>query len=257
MRLSTLTAFSALAFAAAAVPAQAQTDGEQIFRSVLQGLLGPQPGATQQQQQQAAAQAQARFDVSDLTGRDTCDLILSGAGDRGAVEPQAGCPGVLGTARQWQRVEGDLMLMNAQGTAIWRGQPNPRGEGWTGGVADTFRVYTIAPGAAVGPGNAPSSPSFDAATLHGDWRAAEPGQTRGCRVTFVKPDPNNRYAVQNAVRTERGCPAYVGEVTNWYESNGTLTLTDSSGNVMATLTRSSADRWTGASDEVPVIFTRL
>lgn len=252
-------ATAALAIASAATPAFAQS-GEQVFRTLLEGLLAPQTaqrGAAQQQ-----AQPAARFDVTDINGRAACSLILTGAGDQGTVQPQAGCPGALATAASWRRADTDLELRNAANQLVWRGQPNPAGEGWAGGAADTLRVYAVEPGAAIqaGPGRnqtAPAAPVFDANTIYGDWRVAEPGQTRGCRLTFVRPDPNNRFAQQNAVRVERGCPAFVGSATQWFEANGTLTLADQAGQVQATLTRNSVDRWIGTSDDIQINLTRL
>lgn len=250
-----LAAAAAFAALTAAVPAFAQTDGERIFRGILEGLLTPQ---TTQQGTQQQAQPAARFDLTDLSGRATCSMVFTGAGDTGTVQPQQGCPGVLATTAQWRRVDADLELRNSASQVVWRGQAATTGEGWTGGAADTLRVYTVRPGAAVaGPTPQAQTPRFDPATLHGDWRAAEPGQTRGCRVTFVRPDPNNRFAVQNAVRADRGCPAYVGSATHWYEANGVLSLTDQAGAVQAELRRSSADRWVGTSDDVQIILTRL
>ncbi len=244
--MRTAIAVASVVFATAAVPASAQTTGEQIFRGILQGLLTPQ----QEQQDQAI-----RFDVSDVAGAAACTMNFTGTGDTGAVQPQTSCPGALATAASWRRsggATGDMELRNANNQVVWRGQAH--NEGWTGGAADTLRVYSIKPGAAVA---APAEPAFDAATLHGDWRAAEPGQTRGCRVTFVRPDPNNRFAPQNVVRVERGCPAHVGGATQWFHVDGVLTLTDQAGAVQATLTRANADRWTGQSDDVDIILSRL
>lgn len=251
-------AFTAVAaILSAATPALAQnSEGERIFRGILEGLLAPQAGTSQQQQQQQAQPA-ARFDITDLAGRATCSLIFTGSGDTGTVQPQQGCPGVLATSAQWRRVETDLEVRNSASQVLWRGQPTSDGQGWTGGVADTLRVYTIKPGAAVAGPAQTQAAAFDPATLFGDWRAAEPGQTRGCRVSFVRPDPNNRFAQQNAVRVDRGCPAFVGGATQWFVNNGTLTLTDQSGEVQATFTRTSNDRWVGESDDIDITLTRL
>lgn len=255
MRPVLAAAAAIAAVLSAAAPALAQTDGERIFRGILEGLLAPQTGTQQQQQPQQSA---ARFDITDLSGRATCSLVFTGSGDSGTVQPQQGCPGALATAAQWRRADTDLELRNSASQVVWRGQPASDGEGWTGGAADSLRVYTIKPGAAVaGPAQQAQAPRFDPATLYGDWRAAEPGQTRGCRVTFVRPDPNNRYAIQNAVRTDRGCPAFIGSATHWYEANGVLTLTDQAGAVQAELRQTSADRWVGTSDDIEVILTRL
>jgi hypothetical protein len=236
-----------------AAPASAQT-GEQIFRGILEGLLTPQTGQ-QARPGQPQTQPAARFDISDLRGRAACSLVFTGSGDTGAVQPQSGCPGALGTAASWRRVESDLEVRNAANQIVWRGEAN--GEGWTGGAADTLRVYTVKPGAALAAGPAAGAAAFDPNTLFGDWRAAEPGQTRGCRVTFVRPDPSNRYAVQNGVRVDRGCPAFVGGATNWFFASNVLTLTDAQGNVLAELTRTSADRWIGTSDDIDINLTRL
>lgn len=246
-------ALSALA-ALAATPASAQT-GEEIFRGILEGLLTPQSGA-RPGTPAAAVQPSARFDLTDVSGRATCSLVFTGSGDTGTVAAQQGtaCPGALATSATWARTGADLELRNANRQVVWRGQAV--NDGWTGGVADTLRVYTIKPGAAVA-GPAGGTAAFNPATLHGDWRAAEPGQTRGCRVTFVRPDPNNRYAQQNAVRVDRGCPAFVGGATQWFVQNNTLTLADQSGAILATLTPTSADRWVGTSDDIDITLTRF
>lgn len=254
MRTAALAASTVFLAAGLSGPAAAQNNGEALMRSILEGFLGPQ---VQQQQQQSGPQtAGVRFQVTDLYGDTVCEIVFSGAGTGGAASPAQDCPGALRIVERWDQPGDDLALRDGGNRLMWRGEPTPGQNAWTGGAADSLRVYTIGPSAQQGP-NRPTSQQpadgFAATQLYGDWRVTRPGQSFGCRITFIQPDPPGS---ASDVQTRAGCPGDVFAARMWSYTNRELALTDAFGNRVATLRRDTQDRWTGQSAGADITMTR-